>query len=414
MADQGSSPVLVGRAEELAVLADALAGAREGGHPALLIGGEAGAGKSRLLAEFAATAPEARMLTGGCLLGGDELPFTPFATVLRGLVHELGADAVRAMMPGRGTPELARLMPELGEPDEGRDAGQARARLFEEMLTLLGRLAEAKPVIVVVEDAHWADESTRGLLAFLIGQQRELPGTLIAVTFRSDELHRMHPLRPVLAELARIGWVRRMELPRLTRRETGELATQILGREPDPDLVSRLYGRSEGNPLFAEELIHCADLDRDLPESLRDLLLGTVHRLPDVTREMLRVASSGIEPYGHGLLAAVSGLNEDEALAALRPAVMANVLLAAVDGYSFRHALIREAINGDLLPGEDERQHARYAAAIDADPSLAGPGRAAIEAAHHWYWARDADRALSGAVAGSSSASAASAKASPR
>jgi len=397
MADRGSSPVLVGRAEELAVLADALAGAREGGHPALLIGGEAGAGKSRLLAEFAATAPEARMLTGGCLLGGDELPFTPFATVLRGLVHELGADAVRAMMPGRGTPELARLMPELGEPDEGRDAGQARARLFEEMLTLLGRLAEAKPVIAVVEDAHWADESTRGLLAFLIGQQRELPGTLIAVTFRSDELHRTHPLRPMLAELARIGWVRRMELPRLTRRETGELATQILGREPDPDLVSRLYGRSEGNPLFAEELIHCADLDRDLPESLRDLLLGTVHRLPDVTREMLRVASSGIEPYGHGLLAAVSGLNEDEALAALRPAVMANVLLAAVDGYSFRHALIREAINGDLLPGEDERQHARYAAAIDADPSLAGPGRAAIEAAHHWYWARDADRALSGA-----------------
>ena len=381
----------------MAVLADALAGAREGGHPALLIGGEAGAGKSRLLAEFAATVPEARVLTGGCLLGGDELPFTPFATVLRGLVRELGADAVTAMMPGRGVPELARLMPELGEPDEGRDAGQGRARLFEEMLTLLGRLAESGPVIVLVEDAHWADESTRGLLAFLIGQQRELPGTLIAVTFRSDELHRTHPLRPMLAELARIGWVRRMELPRLTRRETAELASQILGREPDPDLVARLYARSEGNPLFAEELIHCADLDRDLPESLRDLLLGTVQRLPDSTREVLRVASSGIEPYGHGLLAVVSGLTEEEALAALRPAVMANVLLASADGYSFRHALIREAVSGDLLPGEDERQHARYAAAIDADPSLAGPGRAAIEAAHHWYWARNAGRALSGA-----------------
>jgi hypothetical protein len=122
----------------MAVLADALAGAREGGHPALLIGGEAGAGKSRLLAEFAATVPEARVLTGGCLLGGDELPFTPFATVLRGLVHELGADAVTAMMPGRGTPELARLMPELGEPDEGRDAGQARARLSAASVVLAG------------------------------------------------------------------------------------------------------------------------------------------------------------------------------------------------------------------------------------------------------------------------------------
>jgi len=241
----------------MAALADALCGAREGGHPALLIGGEAGAGKTRLLTEFAATVPETRVLTGGCLqLGGDELPFTPFATILRSLVRELGADAVTAMLPGRGIPELARLMPELGEPDEGRDPGQARARLFEEMLTLLGRLAESGPVIVLVEDAHWADESTRGLLAFLIGQQRELPGTLIAVTFRSDELHRTHPLRPVLAELARIGWVRRIELPRLTRRETAELASQILGREPDPDPVARLYARSEGNPLFAEELLH--------------------------------------------------------------------------------------------------------------------------------------------------------------
>jgi len=382
----------------MAALADALCGAREGGHPALLIGGEAGAGKTRLLTEFAATVPETRVLTGGCLqLGGDELPFTPFATILRSLVRELGADAVTAMLPGRGIPELARLMPELGEPDEGRDPGQARARLFEEMLTLLGRLAESGPVIVLVEDAHWADESTRGLLAFLIGQQRELPGTLIAVTFRSDELHRTHPLRPVLAELARIGWVQRMELPRLTRRETAELASQILEREPDPDLAARLYARSEGNPLFAEELIHGGDLDRDLPESLRDLLLGTVQRLPDATGEVLRVASSGIEPYGHGLLAVVSGLAEEEARAVLRPAVMANVLLASPEGYSFRHALIREAVNGDLLPGEDERQHARYAAAIDADPSLAAPGRAAIEAAHHWYWARDAGRALSGA-----------------
>ena len=92
------------------------------------------------------------------------------------------------------------------------------------------------------------------------------------------------------------------------------------------------------------------------------------------------MASSGIDPYGHALLAAVTGLGEDALTAALRPAVMANVLIASADGYSYRHALICEAVLGDLLPGEDERQHARYAGAIDADPSLAGPGRAAIEA----------------------------------
>jgi len=125
--------------------------------------------------------------------------------------------------------------------------------------------------------------------------------------------------------------------------------------------VTRLHERSEGNPLFAEELIRCADLDRDLPESLRDLLLGTVQRLPDATREVLRVASSGIEPYGHASLAAVTGLGEDALTAALRPAVMANVLIASADGYSYRHALICEAVNGDLLPGEDERQHAQTA-----------------------------------------------------
>ena len=143
MAAQGSSPVLVGRTAEMSVLADALADARQDGHPALLIGGEAGAGKSRLLAEFQATAPDARVLAGGCLaMGGDELPFTPFATFLRGLVRELGADEVAAMLPGRGTPELARLVPELGEPDDSRNQAEARARLFEEMLTLLGRLAD--------------------------------------------------------------------------------------------------------------------------------------------------------------------------------------------------------------------------------------------------------------------------------
>jgi DNA-binding CsgD family transcriptional regulator len=301
------------------------------------------------------------------------------------------------MLPGRGEPELARLVPELGEPEGSRDAGDARARLFEEILGLLGRLGESRPVLLIIEDAHWADESTRNLLAFLIRQQRELAGVLILVTFRSDELHRTHSLRPALAELARIEWVQRLELPRLSRRETAELAARMLGQRPDPALAARLYERSEGNPLFAEELVRCRDLKSDLPESLRDLLLGTVQRLPESTRAVLRVASTGIGPYGPALLGAVTGLDEDGLASALRPAVTANVLLAAVDGYSYRHALICEAVNDDLLPGEDERQHGRYAAAIDADPSLAGPGRAAIEAAQHWYWAGNADRALAGA-----------------
>ncbi len=397
-----SCPVMVGRADQLAALREAFEAAAVGGYRAVLIGGEAGVGKSRLVAEFTAEftngAGPARVLTGGCLqLGRDGLPFAPFVAVLRDLVRELGSEAVTAMVPGRGGPELARLLPELGEPDGGRDP--VRSRLFEEWFTLLGHLAEAGsgPVVLVIEDAHWADESTRNLLTYLIGQQRALRGVLIAVTFRSDELHRTHPLRPLLAELARIEWVQRVDLPRLTRGETEELAARLLGHEPEPPLAARLFERSDGNPLFTEELARCADLTRDLPESLRDLLLDAVQRLPEPTREVLRVASSGIEPNGHALLAVVTGLADEELASALRPAVAANVLVATGDGYSYRHALICEAVNDDLLPGEDERMHARFAAALDADPSLVAPGRAAIEAAHHWYWARDATRALTGA-----------------
>jgi len=393
---------MVGRAGQLAVLRAASEAAGRGGYRAVLIGGEAGVGKSRLIAEFTAGftagAGPTRVLTGGCLqLGGDGLPFAPFVSMLRDLVRELGAGAVTAMVPGRGGPELARLLPELGEPDGDRDP--VRSRLFEEWLTLLGRLAEAgpRPAVLVVEDAHWADESTRNLLTFLIGQQRALRGVLIAVTFRSDELHRTHPLRPVLAELARIEWVQRLDLPRLTRGETEELAARLQGYEPGPELAARLFERSEGNPLFTEELLHSPDLTRDLPESLRDLLLAAVARLPEPARDVLRVASAGLDPNGYALLSAVTRLDDEELARALRPAVAANVLLARRGGYSFRHALIREAVYDDLLPGEGERLHARFAAALEAGPSLVESGRAAIEVAHHWYEARDATRALTSA-----------------
>jgi DNA-binding CsgD family transcriptional regulator/tetratricopeptide (TPR) repeat protein len=404
-----SCPVMVGRADQLAALREAFEAAAAGGYRAVLIGGEAGVGKSRLMAEFTAEfaaeftngARPARVLTGGCLqLGSDGLPFAAFVAALRDLVRELGADAVTAMVPGRGGPELARLLPELGEPDGGRDP--VRSRLFEEWFTLLGHLAEAGsgPVVLVIEDAHWADESTRNLLTYLIGQQRALRGVLIAVTFRSDELHRTHPLRPLLAELARIEWVQRMDLPRLTRGETEELAAGLQGHEPGPELAARLFERSEGNPLFAEELLSSPDLNtstRGLPESLRDLLLAAVARLPEPTRDVLQVASAGLDPNGHDLLSAVTRLDGEELARALRPAVAANVLLATRNGYSFRHALIKEAVYDDLLPGEGERLHARFAAALEADPSLVEPGRAAIEAAHHWYEARDAARALTSA-----------------
>src|ERR1039458_7542323 len=401
MSGRAASPVLVGRDEQMAALDAAFASVRQGGPSAVLLGGEAGVGKSRLVGEFgaAAVAADGRVLTGGCLeLGTDGLPFAPFTAVLRDLVHELGADAVAALLPGRTTRGLARLLPELGEPDVSSDPGEARARLFEDVLGALEHLAQLSPVVLVIEDAHWADRSSRDLLTFLIGNQRAISGLLIVVTFRSDELHRTHPLRPLLASLDRIGWVGRIELPRLSRHDTAQLAVRILGRQPARDLADELYHRSEGNPLFVETLLCCdGELSPELPQSLRDLLLDSVRRLPEDTQEVLRVASAGGEVTGHALLAAVTGLDDGALTRALRPAVVANVLRARGDGYAFRHELIREAVHEDLLPGEHGRLHSRFAEAIDADPALVPPGRAGIELAHHWHSAHDSAWALIGA-----------------
>ena len=171
------SPVLVGREGEISRLRSAFATVREGRPATVLVGGEAGVGKSRLIGEFTRAEQEAgaRVLTGGCLeLGADGLPFAPFTAVLRDLVRELGAEAVAGMLAGRAIRELARLLPELGEPPSGGDQGEARARLFEQVLVLLEHLAARAPVILAIEDAHWADRSSRDLLAFLIGNQRAL------------------------------------------------------------------------------------------------------------------------------------------------------------------------------------------------------------------------------------------------
>ena len=413
------SPVLIGRATQMAALVAALEAVRQGSPATLLIGGEAGVGKSRLVSEFGAQAAAAgaRVVTGECLeLGADGLPFAPFTAMLRDLVRKLGPDQVTGLLPGGSgaTREIARLLPELGQvrlspgttgaaagsatwagPSSADSAGEARARLFEEFLTLLERLAETAPLVVVLEDVHWADRSSRDLLAFLTGYQRTLRQVLIVATFRSDELHRTHPLRPLLAELGRIDWVERMELPRLTLAEAAELAAGILDRPPAPELADRLFRRAEGNPLFTEELLCCdGGLADEIPDSLADLLLNAVRRLPEETQEVLRVASAASGSFSHPLLAQVTGRGDEELVRALRPAVTGNVLVTTADGYAFRHELIREAVHDDLLPGEHGHVHARFAEAIDADPDLVPRGRADIEKAHHWHAAHDTTWAL--------------------
>ncbi|MBO0892598.1 MAG: AAA family ATPase [Acidothermales bacterium] len=392
-----SSDDLVGRAAEPDELTAALADAVAGTPTTVFVGGEAGIGKTRLVTTFGErVAADARVLVGECLqLTGDGVPYAPFTSLFRGLLRDLGPAGVAAHA-GAGAGALARLLPELGEVDAG-DPRSAQAQLFEHVLLLVESLARERPLVLVIEDAHWAGASTRDLLLFLVHSLRDAR-VLVVVTYRTDELHRTHPLRRLLAEMERAPGVRRVELDRLTRDDVRELLTDILGTEPEPAQVEATYERTGGNPLFVEELVCCRRSDVALPQeagltaSLRDLLLTRVERLPEPTQEVLRVAAVAGIAVDHELLAEVSGVDDPGLSTALRAAVEGSVLVADERGYTFRHALLREAVYGDLLPGERGRLHARYATELTrhAEPRR---GRAAA-VAYHWYAAFDADRAL--------------------
>src|SRR5215218_4079514 len=299
MGGRVASPTLVGRVEELGVL-EAAQGRAANGEPAVvLVGGEAGIGKTRLVAELADRhrVEGARVLVGGCLpAGGDGLPYGPIVEALRPLPTELGVGALRELV-GPSWSELARLLPALGEPASGPAGEAAQARLFELLLGLLGRLGEQAAVVLVVEDLHWADRSTRQLLAFLVRNLRA-ERLLVVVTYRSDEPH-PDRLGPYLAELDRGGRVERLELTRLDRAATVAQLTAILDAVPAADLVETVFVRSEGNPFFTEELLAAVRAGSGaLPATSRDLLQGRVDGLLDQPKQVLRVAAVAGRPAG--------------------------------------------------------------------------------------------------------------------
>ncbi|MFI7135529.1 AAA family ATPase [Nonomuraea sp. NPDC050153] len=390
------SPVFVGREEELAALSESFDEARKGRVTAVLLGGEAGVGKTRLVQRFAEQCQMsgAHVLFGGCVeLSTEGLAYAPFTAALRQLVREQGPAAVAGLLPDGAERDLARLLPEFGEPSGDGETDTGRARLFEQFLTLLERLAVPRPTVLVIEDIHWADRSSRDLIAFL-SRNLHAPQVLIVMTYRSDDLHRQHPLRPVLAELGRVNGVHRLDLPRLSRDEVAQQMAGILGEVPQYVKVEKVYERSEGIPLFVEAMLEGGE-DCTFPESMQDLILNSVERLPEETQRLLRVAAAGGIRVSHKLLAAVSGLSDVELETALRPAIAGNVLQIADNrAYVFRHSLIREAVHDELLPGEHQRLHARYAEEISKDRGLVPPGRAAVELAHHWYGARNDTWAL--------------------
>ncbi|MFE6286766.1 AAA family ATPase [Streptomyces sp. NPDC057877] len=392
------SPVFVGRTAELNTLQDALARATAGEPQALLVGGEAGVGKSRLIEEFAAAAARegAVVAIGGCVeIGADGLPFAPFSTALRALRRELPAELAAAADGQEG--ELSRLLPELGEAPSGRHDEEGMARLFELTARLLERVAADRTVVVALEDLHWADTSTRHLLAYLF-RTLHTGRLVVLASYRSDDIHRRHPLRPLLAELDRVRTVRRIELARFNRAEVARQIAGILATEPDPAQVDDIFERSDGNAFFVEELAVAAHEGccTGLTDSLRDLLLVRVEALPESAQRVARIVAEGGSTVEYRLLAAVARLAEDDLIEALRAAVGANLLLAAPggDGYRFRHSLVREAVSDDLLPGERSRLNRRYAEALEADPTLVPADERVMRLASYWYHAHDPAKAL--------------------
>ncbi|MET8676683.1 AAA family ATPase [Streptomyces sp. NPDC004647] len=394
------SPVFVGRTEELTALSGVLARASAGEPQAVLVGGEAGGGKTRLLEEFLGTAQRAGAVTavGGCLeLGADGLPFAPVATALRALHRQLGGELEQAAA-GRED-ELARLLPDIGSVARETYDQEGRARLFELTAQLLERLAADRVLVVAIEDLHWADRSTRELLGYLFRSLQRSRLVLLA-TYRTDDIHRRHPLRPFLAEQDRLRTVRRLELPRLSREEVRCQLAGIQGAEPDRALADEIFDRSEGNPFFVEELATSDYEPGGLSDSLRDLLLVRVEALPEVAQRVVRMAARNTT-VEYALLAAVSGLDDEELIEGLRAAVGGCVLVPTDDGdgYRFRHALLREAVVDDLLPGERSRLSRRYAEALEADPSLVRAEQRATRLASYWYSAHDATKALPAVLA---------------
>ncbi len=401
--DRWSSDHLVGRTTEREQLDQALRDTVAGRVRIALVAGEAGVGKSRLVDTFTTDAQlsGARVLGGSCLdVGEGVLPYAPFIEALRGLVAELPTAKVDELI-GEGRSDLSRLLPEVGVAAPATQPAAPAAQLFELILGVLTRLAAEQPVVIVIEDFHWADRSTMDLVAFLERNLRV--AVLLVLTVRSDELHRGHPARNRLAELDRHGLLRRIELAPLDRRTTTELVTALLRRPPAPRLVGQVFDRSGGNPFHIEMLIAAeAATPGQLPERLRDMLVSQIDALPPETQRVLRVAAVVGRRVDADLLsrvASATGSESNEITSGLREAVSRHLLVAraADEAYAFRHALLQEAVYDDMLPDERSRVHAAVASILESRDAGASAADLA-ELAHHWFAAHDQKRAVSAAV----------------
>ncbi|MET0695207.1 MAG: AAA family ATPase [Propionibacteriaceae bacterium] len=397
---------LVGRDGVLTRLEALLEESSTGGRPlTVLVEGPAGIGKTRVLDELAVRLRDrADVLVGHCVALGDQtLPFAPLVELLGELVLREGVEMIHRWA-GPAADELGRLVPALS-PDlaPSDNAASSSTRLYQALTSLFRAMAERRPVLLILEDMHWADQSTRDLVALLARQQHA--ALMIAVTVRTDESPVPPGLAPYLADLVRRTEHRVLVSP-LTREEQAHQLSDILGVPPRTQLLNDIYARAEGNPFFAEELL-ALDADQQLPSTVRDLLLARLESVQPATRQVLRTACLVGREVPSRLLEAVVDLTDERLEAALREAVEAHILQANGTALVFRHALLQEAIAASLLPSEAARAHRRLAETLTQSPELAGRryGGVAGRVARHWDAAGEPGRALMASVAAGREAS---------
>jgi DNA-binding CsgD family transcriptional regulator len=366
-----AAPPFVGRVLELWELERALAATREGSGTTVLIAGEPGIGKTRLASELAIRARAAgfaALLGRSIDLVGTELPYQPFVEALR----PLG-----------------------GLRQEHDRAARSQLQVFEETRALLAKRAAADPVLLVLEDLHWADTSTLDLVAFLAHNVEDMPVLLVA-TFRADELASAERVRRLADGVRRSGSALALDLGPL---EKGDLTTLLAARTggvPSTTLTNAIIARSEGNPFFAEELLAASgERAGELPQGLRDALLRRVSGLDDETQGLLRLAAAAGRDVGYPLLRGAATLPERRVRESLRRAVEHGVLVADQEAgtFRFRHALLAEAIYATILPGEREELHAKLADEL-ARSGAASPS----ELAPHWEAAGRSTEAFAASV----------------
>ena len=370
-------PVMLGRTSELAILQQSLDRCQRGYGQTVLISGEAGIGKSRLVREATHTsAQHFLVLRGHCFQHGRAWPYAPLIELLRGYIERLPAIDLAA---DASVLEVVRVLPELQprslalDPAPALNPEQEKQRLFSALAALVLELAARQPLLLIVEDLHWCDEGTLDFLLFLA---RRAPDTslLMLLTYRDDE---GHPGLPWLAELDRARLSCEIRLSRLSRADIHAMLRAIfaLQRPVRREFLDAIYALTEGNPFFVEEvlstLVAAGDIDSQdtawdhkplrnlhIPRSVQGVVQQRVDRLGGDARRLLAVAAVAGRSFDATLLQEITGLDELVLLAGLKELVDARLVIeVAPDHFAFRHALTRQTIYGSLLTRERKAVH---------------------------------------------------------